>query len=81
MCFKQELTASELAIAKVLWLSQRIGKSHGAGILRDVRSRCNQSNSRIMWHIDIYLASVEDKAMVRCLVADQDTRAKLRKTI
>jgi hypothetical protein len=71
--------ASVVAMLSALWLSQSSGKGRGSGSERLVVKRRSHIASRIVCDIDMYSASVEDRATVFCLAADQDTNEPYRK--
>lgn len=76
MCFDLWFTLSDFIIAMHPWLSSKIfiGAS-GVHMLKSSNNRVIHITSSLAWHIEIYSASVEDRATVVCFLLIQLTYA------
>jgi len=73
MCLEWDIIEREFTILSVLWLSYRRGNGQGNSTPRMVRRRYSQRASLSAWERTIYWASVDDRAVVHCLIADHAT--------
>ena len=77
MFLERKLTDSEFAILRAPLLSQKMGKGRGTGKPMETMKYRIDKVSRMA--SDMYSASVEDSATVRCLTDDHETRLQQMK--
>jgi len=73
ICLECEKVASVFAMSIAPMLLQRIGNRQGIGKQTSERNSCSHSASFIACAIAMYSDSVEERAIVFCLIVDQET--------